>query len=82
MTHKKVIFPDHTLDQMRERGFTRADVRRILAVGRAVPVETFHGEKRHGKVAYTKTSRRRGDAMVVYLEDANRIELVTVMWVE
>ena len=78
MTYKNVRFPDHAVNQMRRRGFSRGEVWRLLATGNQIVVQTTGGgERRLGK----RGLLRGYVAEVIYLEDAYRIELVTVYWV-
>ncbi len=77
MTHKRVQYSDHAVQRMRERRFTRQDVRWLLAKGTWEPNPTALGrETRFAKRGYIGT----GEAKVVFLEDAERIEVITVEW--
>jgi hypothetical protein len=78
MSPKRIEYSSHAVQQMRARGITRPDVRWILAQGLPAEAETRRGEQRLAKRGYLD----RREAKVVYLENAERIEVVTVMWVE
>jgi hypothetical protein len=74
MTYKRIEYDPHAVARMRQRGFDRADVRWLVTQGEPLPPA---GRKRH----------RSGwiggrEAKVAYLEDADRIYVITVMWVE
>ena len=78
MTRKPLEHSAHALQRMTERGFTRADIRWLVAVG--IPIEPM---LRAGLVARL---RKRGyigrqEAMVTYVESSDRIRIVTVMWI-
>lgn len=78
MTPKRVEYDPHAVRRMRLRGFTRQDVRTILAVGVWSPEYARPGaEQRFSKRAYLG----RREARVVYLENAERVYVVTVEWV-
>ena len=70
MTPKRIEYDVHANDQMRDRKITRADVRWLLADG--VMCEAV----------FARCGYLRGrEAKVVYLENAERVYVVTVMWV-
>jgi hypothetical protein len=77
MTHKRIEYDPHAVRRMRQRGFTRQDVRTVLALG-ARAAEAY----REGAAPrYSKRLPLRGrDAVVIYLEDAHRIYVITVEW--
>ena len=77
MTYKMIIIGDHAGSRLRQRGFTKGDVRWLLAKGIREPGRTRGGEFRWTKRGIIGTR----EARVVYIEDAHRIELVTVEWV-
>lgn len=74
MTFKVIGYTTHALEMMEERGFTRADVRTVLATGSRFPDIVARGSVYHMKVAGLD-GREVG---VVYLEDARRILIITV----
>lgn len=78
MTPKRVEYDPHAARRMRLRRITRQDVRTILAVGVWSPETTRPGaEQRFSKRAYLGNR----EAMVVYLENAERLYVITVEWV-
>ena len=74
MTFKAVAYTTHALEMMEERGFTRADVRTVLAIGSRLGDIVARGSVYHMKVAVLDGR----EAGVVYLEDARRILIITV----
>lgn len=75
MTHKPIHYSGHAIDRMRERGFTRTDVRTILALGMSFPPVFGRGQVYHEK---WMRLAGKGDVGVVYIEDARSIVIVTV----
>lgn len=75
MTYKQIIWSDHAVMRMRERGYGRGDVRWLLAQGARMVVQTFGGhQKRFGK-----QGKIRGTMVaVIYMESATAIEIITV----
>jgi hypothetical protein len=79
MTYKSIVFPKHALDQMDDRGVTRAMVRETLATGDVFEVhQRSGGARRHGR----EKRYASGALRVVYFEDAHEVTLVTIMWKE
>ena len=77
MTPKRIEFDPHAVEQMRQRGISRNDVRWLLAQGLPAEAETRTGEVRRARRGYLG----RREAKVVYLENAERLRVITVMWV-
>lgn len=77
MTPKRIEFSEHAIDDMQERGFRREDVRWILAQGHEADVVTRWGETRYAKAAIL----RNREGKVVYLENNERILVISVQWV-
>lgn len=79
MTYKRIEFSDHAVLQMQARGIRRREVRLVLAQGRSVPAhQASGGARRHAK----RHMVGRGEVIVIYLEDAARVLVVTAMWAE
>lgn len=78
MTHKQLIIPGHAAQRMAERGITKLDVRWLLARGIHSLEETWGGTQRHGKRGMVG----HREAMVVYIETATTIELITAEWTD
>lgn len=77
MTYKNIIYSPHAADQMKERGFSREDVRWLLAEGSKTK-ERSVGEQRWQCKGYLG----KHEAGVVFIERQNEIEIVTVQWIE
>lgn len=78
MTYKGMFFRYHAVLRMRERGFRRGDVRWLLAKGVPAEADQVSNEHRLARQGYID----KREAKVVYVENAQRIEIVTVMWIE
>ncbi|MEX2181655.1 MAG: DUF4258 domain-containing protein [Gemmatimonadaceae bacterium] len=78
MTHKQVTYTDHASDQLKERGLTRPDVRRLLAIGMRRPDPEPGYESKWIREAYI----RGQEAGICYAEYPDRIKIITVYWVE
>lgn len=77
MSPKRLLLDPHAQDNIRERGITRGEIRWLLARGTSVPAEQHPtGERRYAKSGYLG----RKQATVVYLENAERIYVITIMW--
>ena len=76
MTYKLILIDAHAAKRMGERGFTRSDVRWLLAQG-----APFEARQRTGSDArFGRRGLIRGrDTALVYLEDAHRILVITIM---
>jgi len=80
MTSKRVEYDRHAIDRMRERGITRQDVRWLLAQGRPASADQrMHSEPVFGREGYLESRR---EAKIIYLENAERVYIVTVMWTD
>jgi len=77
MTPKRIELDPHLVGRMHKRGISREDVRWLLAEGLPAAAETRGGETRLAKRGYLG----KREAKVVYLENAERILVITVMWV-
>lgn len=77
MTPKRIEFDPHAVDDMRERRISRGDVRWLLAQGLPAEAETRGGETRYGRRGHLG----RREAKVIYLENAERILVISVMWI-
>ena len=74
MTYKRIEYDPHAIARMKQRGFSRRDVRWLLTQGHLLATE---GSRQH------RGGRVRGrDAKVAYLEDSHRIYVITVMWLD
>ncbi len=79
MTPKLITYSDHAESRLRERGFTRQDVRALLARGIWQQESSLPGAApRFSKRGYLG----QREARVVYLEDAERVHVVTVEWTD
>ena len=74
MTYKPFEYDPHARLRMKERGTTRADVQWLVKEGQVEPTEGV----RHHRSGWIKG----GEVKVAYLENAHRIYVITVMWVE
>lgn len=78
MSAKRIDFDPHALAQMYKRGFSHRDVDVLLATGTWSLATTRPGAEqryqREGKI-------RDWPARVVYLENEERVHIITVMWV-
>lgn len=73
LTHKRIELGRGVWEKMRRRGLTRRDIRDVLALGIAVPVETIHGERRVAKVCDVRGRPHR----LVYIERQQEITIVS-----
>lgn len=71
--YKLVVYSAHAAERMQQRGITRHDVKTVLARGEPIAVTTRRGETRLGK----RGTRRGRPLVVIYLEDAGRVEVIT-----
>lgn len=79
MTTKRVEYGSHAVQRMRERGIRRGDVRWLLAQG--LPAEADQGQ--HSDPVFARRGTIGGrEAKVVYLENAVRVYVITVMWTD
>lgn len=78
MTHKRIEYDPHAVARMRQRGFTRQDVRTMLAQGLKGWAPDRRGRSR-ARAARLYFGRR--EARVIYFENAERLYVVTVEWV-
>jgi hypothetical protein len=77
MTPKRVEYDPHFVDDARDRGFTRQDARWLLERGMDVPTVGRAGDTR-----FTREGEIRGrQARLVYLENAERIYIISIQWV-
>lgn len=78
MTYKRIEYDPHAVRRMQKRGITRADVRFLLATGLWQPEAALPGrDPRFSKRGYIG----RREARVVYLENAERLYVVTAEWI-
>ena len=78
MTAKRIEYDPHALAQMFKRGFTHRDVEGLLATGTWSLATTKPGREQR----YQREGRVRDwPARVIFLENAERLYVVTVMWV-
>jgi len=78
MTSKRIEFAPEAIDKMRRRGFSRSDVRWLLAEGESVPANQYPGaDPRFAKRGYVG----RREAQVIYLENAERILVISPHWI-
>ena len=78
VTPKQIIYSDHAELRLRTRRITRQNVRRLLATGIRTTAPTAIGAQRWqctGKLDHD-------DAVVIFIEDATTILVVTVMWAD
>jgi len=78
VTLKRIVYSDHAERRLRAREITRQNVRRLLATGTRTRAPTTSGAQRWlctGKLD-------RDEAVVVFIEDATTILVVTVMWAD
>jgi hypothetical protein len=75
--NKKIIYPDHAEGQRRMREIRRADVRRALETGLRTKADTMPGKQQRWQVFAPVGNRT---LWVVFIEDAEQIEIVTVQW--
>ena len=78
MSTKPVRYDPHAVDDMRLRGFTRQDVRWLLAHGVRTEERTDAGRQRYGVRAYL---RQGWQALAVFLEFPDHIYVISVQWV-
>lgn len=79
MTPKLISYSDHAVRRMQQRGFTRQDVRTLLAKGIYQRLYSLPGaDARHSKRAYLGNR----EARVIYVEHATVIHVVTVEWTD
>ena len=77
MTSKRIEYAPEAIGKMHRRGFTRTDIRWLLAEGTPVEANQYPG-------AATRFAKRgyvgRREAQVVYLENAERILIISPHW--
>lgn len=76
MTYKRIEYSPHAARRMQERGIRSSDVKQVLATGTMFVPGQYGGAVRHGR---RDTVRDEG-CLVIYIEDALHILVVTVMW--
>jgi hypothetical protein len=77
VTGKPLKYSAHARERMTQRGITRTDIRRLLVNGiRVDPPQRAGAVLRHRVRGYVG----RQEAMAVFVEDAHRIRIITVMW--
>lgn len=77
MTIKPIEYDPHAARRMRQRGFTRQDVKDLLFGGEWSPEVS----RPDSLPRYSRTGLVRGQrARVIYLEDGTRYYIVTVEW--
>jgi hypothetical protein len=74
MTHKAIRYSAHATTRLRERGITRVQVRRALAVGATVASASAEG------VREARLALRRGTLVVFFREGAEGIYIITVFF--
>lgn len=77
MTYKRIEYDPHAARRMREREFTRSEVRWLLHHGEREALPTQFGEQRWGRRGWI----RGKEALLVYLENAERIYVLTVQYI-
>lgn len=78
MTRKRTEYDPHAVNQMRDRGNPRADVRWWLAHRVSVDAgEPILAEPRHARQGYIG----RRELKVIFLEDGVRVYVITAMWI-
>jgi hypothetical protein len=77
MTGKPLEYSAHARQRMAERGITRTDIRWLLASGIPVnPPQRAGAVLRHRVRGYIA----KQEALMVFVEEAHRTRIVTVMW--
>lgn len=75
---KALHFDGHALDQMRIRGFTRQDVKWLMARGRRSLAPTWGGDQRWEARGYLG----RREAQVIFIPFPTHDLVVTVAWIQ
>lgn len=78
MTPKRIEYDVHAVDQMAERNISRDSIRWLLAQGTVCQAD----QSAHSEPVFARCGYLRGrEAKVIYLENAERIYVITIMWV-
>lgn len=78
MTSKRIEYAPEAIEKMRRRGFSRSDVRWLVAEGEPASANQYPGaEPRFAKRGYI----RGREAQAIYLENAERILVISPHWI-
>lgn len=77
MIPKAIRYVAHSLMRLKQRGFTRADVRFLLARGERSKATSLHGAQRWEAKGYVGGR----EAAVIFIETAYDYLIITVEWV-
>lgn len=77
MTYKMLVYSHHARMKMAETGIIAADVRWLVISGLPYAPDTLASGHRFARRGYLG----KREAEVLYIEDAHRILIRTVMWV-